>query len=70
MSKLRTFYQSCLDTETIRAGGYQPAVEFIKQHFSAYLQPSLGDSGDLTDVIHGELSPPLASLCRGGAVSG
>ena len=52
-SKLRIFYQSCVDTDNIRTGGYQPAVRFIKQQFGAYLDPALGDRGDLTDVIHG-----------------
>ena len=42
-----------METETIRAAGYQPAVEFIKHQFGAYLNPALGDRGDLTDVIHG-----------------
>ena len=47
------FYESCLDTDTIRTRGYQPAVDFIKQQFGPYLNPDLGDRGDLTDVIHG-----------------
>ena len=51
--KLRMFYESCLDTDTIRTRGYQPAVDFIKQQFGSYLNPDLGDRGDLTDVIHG-----------------
>ena len=54
MSKVRIFYQSCVDTETITTSGYQPAVQFIRQQFGAYLDPALGDRGDLTDVIHGE----------------
>ena len=53
LRKVRKFYQSCVDTETIRTRGYQPAVSFIKQHFGPYLDPALGDRGDLTDVIHG-----------------
>ena len=47
------FYQSCVETESMRAAGYQPAVEFIKHQFGPYLNPDLADRGDLTDVIHG-----------------
>lgn len=51
--KLKTFYRSCLDTETIRQKGFQPAIDFIQETFGPYLNPEETDSGDLTDVIYG-----------------
>ena len=53
---MKLFYESCMDTATIRRLRYRPAVDFISRHFSAHLSPDLGDTGDLTDVIHGDVS--------------
>ena len=43
------FYESCVDTATIRTRGYQPAVDFIKQQFGSYLNPALGDDLNLRE---------------------
>ena len=49
--KLKTFFRSCLDKESIRKRSFQPSVDFILNTFGHYLNPNQNDDGDLTDVV-------------------
>ncbi|XP_023320293.1 membrane metallo-endopeptidase-like 1 isoform X2 [Eurytemora carolleeae] len=49
--KLKSFFISCSDEDTIRRRRSEPIINFIKEHFSPALDPMTGDTGDLTDII-------------------
>ena len=51
--KLKSFFISCSDEDTIRRRRSEPIINFIKEHFSPALDPMTGDTGDLTDIITG-----------------
>ena len=51
--KLKSFFISCSDEDTIRRRRSEPIINFIKEHFSPALDPMTGDAGDLTDIITG-----------------
>ena len=51
---MKTFYLSCSKEEVIREQGYGPLVSFMRDTFSAYLDPHASTEGDLTNIVIGE----------------
>ena len=51
---MKTFYLSCSKEEVIREQGYGPLVSFMRDTFSAYLDPHASTEGDLTNIVIGK----------------